>query len=409
MRRPLLEAERKIPMEDEDMTAAVPAPDLPHDPRLLEEALIARFDAAGFTRVHPPVLQPADVFLDLSGESIRRRMFFTADAEGRELCLRPDLTIPVARTVLEHKMPLPAMVSYLGSVFRFRGEGQGEFQQAGVESFGRTDLQAADAEMIALGLEVCAIYGLPSPEIRLGDVGLFAALLEALPLAPAQRRRLMKDFGQGQIEPDFGRSKPAETGEGRHSGVLAALNGADPAAARALITDLLSIAGISTVGGRSVTEIAERFLEQAELDAGGVSAEAADILSRYLAISGAPDEASAQVRELAREAGIDLSEALDAFDQRSGFLTALGVDLAQVHFSTSFGRPLDYYSGMVFELHDPCSRTHGPLVAGGRYDRLLARLGAQSAIPGIGLSAWLERLAVINATKISAPKMDAAQ
>ncbi len=386
------------------MNAAAPAPALSHDPHLLEEALIARFDVAGFTRVHPPVLQPADVFLDLSGESIRRRMFFTTDAEGRELCLRPDLTIPVARTVLEHKMPLPAMVSYLGSVFRFRGEGQGEFRQAGVESFGRTDLQAADAEMIALGLEVCAIYGLPSPDIRLGDVGLFAALLEALPLAPAQRRRLMKDFGQGRIEPDFGRSKMEDKGEARHAGVLAALNGADPDAARALISDLLSIAGISTVGGRSVTEIAERFLEQAELDAGGVSDEAADILSRYLTISGVPDEASAQVRELAQEAGIDLSNALDAFDQRSGFLTALGVDLAHVQFSTAFGRSLDYYSGVVFELHDPQARMHGPLVAGGRYDKLLTRLGAPGAIPGIGLSAWLERLASVNT-----PKMDAAQ
>ncbi len=383
------------------MTAAVPAPALTYDPRLLEEALISRFDAAGFKRVHPPILQPADVFLDLSGESIRRRMYFTNDAEGRELCLRPDLTIPVAREVLERAMSLPATVSYLGPVFRFRDEGSGEFLQAGVESFGRTDLEAVDAEMLALGLEVCAIYGLPTPVIQLGDVGLFSALLEALPLAPAQRRRLMKDFGQGRIDPDFGRGKTPVESEARHAGVLAALNGADPSAARALITDLLSIAGISTVGGRSVTEIAERFLEQAEREAGGISQETADILSRYLGISGEPDDAAARMRALAREAGIDLSSALNAFDRRSGFLTALGVDLASVHFSTSFGRPLDYYSGMVFELHDPQGAGDEPLVAGGRYDKLLARLGASEAVPGIGFSAWLERLARLNAGELA--------
>ena len=164
----------------------------PRDPRMLEEALVARFEEAGFTHMDPPILQPADVFLDLSGESIRRRMFLTTDAEGRELCLRPDLTIPVARQVLATQGATAAAVSYLGPVFRFRGEGPGEFRQAGVESFGRADIEAADAEILSLGLDACALYGAPQPEIRLGDVGLFTALLDALPLAPAMRRRLAR-------------------------------------------------------------------------------------------------------------------------------------------------------------------------------------------------------------------------
>ena len=49
--------------------------------------------------------------------------------------------------------------------------------------------------------------------------------------------------------------------------MLAALANSDPKGARALVADLLSIAGISTVGGRTVGEIADRFLEQAELGA----------------------------------------------------------------------------------------------------------------------------------------------
>lgn len=379
------------------MSAAAPAPLSAHDPRILEEALIARFDAAGYARLDPPILQPADVFLDLSGESIRRRMFLTADAEGHELCLRPDLTIPVARAVLADHVPLPAAVSYLGPVFRFRGEGSGEFRQAGVESFGRADIEAADAEILSLGLDVCALYGVERPEIRLGDVGLFAALLEALPLAPALRRRLLKDFGQGRLDAEMPRAAPAPSPAAAHSGVLAALAGADPAAAKALITDLLSIAGITTVGGRSVSEIAARFLEQASLDAGGgLSDETAAILTRYLAIRGQPDAASAQMRGLAAEAGIDLSAALDLFDRRTGFLTAHDVNLADVAFSTAFGRPLDYYSGMVFELHAPGGGAPGPLVAGGRYDRLLSRLGAESCVPAVGLAAWVERLAAVD-------------
>lgn len=378
------------------MSAAAPASSSTHDPHVLEEALIARFDAAGYARLDPPILQPADVFLDLSGENIRRSLFLTSDAEGRDLCLRPDLTIPVARAVLQQALPLPAAVSYLGPVFRFRGEGSGEFRQAGVESFGRTDIEAADAEILALGLDVCALYGVEQPEIRLGDVGLFAALLDALPMAPAMRRRLLKDFGQGRLGPDF--TRPVAQGPGvAHSGVLDALSGADPAAARALITDLLSIAGISTVGGRTVSEIAERFLEQASLDAGGLSDETAAILARYLAVTGQPDAASGALRALAADAGINLNGALDLFDRRTGFLTAHDVNLADVRFSTAFGRPLDYYSGMVFELHEPSGRATGALVAGGRYDRLLPRLGATAEVTGVGLAAWVDRLAALDA------------
>ena len=48
------------------------------------DALIASFERAGYARVAPAILQPAEPFLDLSGEDIRRRMFLTTDPEGAE-------------------------------------------------------------------------------------------------------------------------------------------------------------------------------------------------------------------------------------------------------------------------------------------------------------------------------------
>jgi len=377
-------------------------PASPRDQRAIDDALLARYADAGYARCDPPILQPADVFLDVSGESIRRRLYLTVDADGQELCLRPDLTIPVAREVLASGAALPCAVSYLGPVFRFRGESSGEFRQAGVESYGRRDTEAADADILALGLETCAIYHLPNPEIRLGDVGLFAALLDSLPLAPAWRRRLLKDFGQSRLDADLSRlnTQRSANGASAHSGVLSALAGSDPDGARALVTDLLSIAGITTVGGRSVGEIAARFLEQSALDAGnGLSAETTMVLARYLAVAGDPDDASAQLRALAADAQLDLSAALDLFDRRSGFFTTHGIALSDVHFSTAFGRPMDYYSGMVFELHDPQVRVDGPLVAGGRYDPLLGRLGATGTVPAVGLAAWVERLAALEGSR----------
>ncbi len=61
------------------------------------QALVASYERAGYRRAEPAILQPAEPFLDLSGEDIRRRMYLTSEPSGRELCLRPDLTIPVSR------------------------------------------------------------------------------------------------------------------------------------------------------------------------------------------------------------------------------------------------------------------------------------------------------------------------
>ncbi len=56
---------------------------------LRAQKLISSYVRAGYGLIDPPVVQPAEPFLDLSGEDIRRRMFLTSDPHGRELCLRP--------------------------------------------------------------------------------------------------------------------------------------------------------------------------------------------------------------------------------------------------------------------------------------------------------------------------------
>jgi ATP phosphoribosyltransferase regulatory subunit len=364
------------------------------DPRA--EALIAHYERAGYARVAPAILQPAEPFLDLSGEDIRRRMFLTTDPDGRELCLRPDLTIPVSRDYLASPRAGEAVgYCYLGPVFRHRGDAPSEFVQAGIESFARRDTAAADAEMLSLGLEATAHYGIAAPEVRMGDVGLFGALIAALDLSAAWKRRLVKDFNRaGSLADDLDRLVSAAAIERpEYQGVLAAMAGSDPKAAHALVTDLLSIAGINAVGGRSVGEIADRFLEQAALGASsGLPRATRALIEQFLAINGDPDEAADALRTLGAEADLDIGAALDLFESRTGFLAAQGVEVSRIRFSTAFGRGLDYYTGFVFELHDPEFAEQRQLVAGGRYDGLLTRLGAPEPIPAVGFSVWIERL-----------------
>ncbi|MBR0755586.1 ATP phosphoribosyltransferase regulatory subunit [Bradyrhizobium jicamae] len=358
------------------------------------DALLLSFAQAGYDRAEPAILQPAEPFLDLSGEDIRKSLYLTTDASGEELCLRPDLTIPVARDYLASpRSGQPAGFSYLGPVFRYRGGAGSEFLQAGIESFGRQDRAAADAEMLALALEAASAFGVRDVEIRTGDVGLFHALIDALELYPVWRRRLIKDFNRKvSLTADIERLTLATApGRNEYEGVLAALAGSDRNAALALVTDLMSIAGTTNVGGRTVAEIADRFLEQSTLKAGALPRDAVDIIKRFLSIAGDPDDAVAQLRALAEDAKLDLTAAIDQFESRVGFMATRGIDTHQARFSTSFGRGLDYYTGFEFELH---ARGNGsePLVAGGRYDNLMTQLGAANPIPAVGFSVWIETL-----------------
>lgn len=357
------------------------------------ERLMASFGAAGYSRVDPPILQPAEPFLDLSGESIRKSLYLTTDASGEELCLRPDLTIPVARDYLASALAgKPAGLCYLGPVFRYRADGTSEFLQAGAESFGRADLAAADAEMLALALDATAAFNVDTIDVRIGDVALFVALLDALKLAPVWRRRLIKDFNRKvSLAQDLERlTLQTKANRPDYQGVLSALAGSDRKAALALVADLMSIAGAANVGGRSVAEIADRFLEQSTL-AASLPSEITILIERFLAIAGEPDDALAQLRALTDEGGINITEALDQFESRIGFMAARGLDTATIRFATAFGRGVDYYTGFEFELHRQGDGAD-PLVAGGRYDGLLTRLGARGPIPAVGFAVWIDAL-----------------
>ncbi|HVX91601.1 MAG TPA: ATP phosphoribosyltransferase regulatory subunit [Xanthobacteraceae bacterium] len=370
------------------------------------QALVASYERAGYMRATPAILQPAEPFLDLAGEDIRRRLYLTTGPSGREHCLRPDLTIPVVREYLASPLAgRPANFCYLGPVFRQPRPGSaaepraGELMQAGVESFGRTDTAAADAEMLFLGLAATAHYGVARPTIRMGDAALFSALVSALDLAPAWKRRLVKDFNRkSNLAHDLDALMLARAdARPEYQGVLSALAGSDPKAAHALVTDLLSIAGITAVGGRTVGEIADRFLEQAALQAGhALPRDIRALVERFLGIEGSPEAAAAALRALADDANLALAPVLDLFEARTQALAARGIATADIRFAAAFGRGFDYYTGFMFELHHPAN-PDDQLVAGGRYDGLLSRLGSAQPVPAVGFAVWIEPLARMGA------------
>src|SRR3954465_8834815 len=96
--------------------------------------LLKLFASRGYVREEPSTLQPAEIFLDRSGEEIRRRTFTLTDPSGRELALRPDLTIPICKHAADSGAQFPARLSYNGLAFRYqpnRPERPTQFFQAG--------------------------------------------------------------------------------------------------------------------------------------------------------------------------------------------------------------------------------------------------------------------------------------
>src|SRR5438094_24513 len=194
--------------------------------------------------------------------------------------------------------------------------------------------------MLSLRVQPTVHYGLAASGIRMGDVALFCALVAAFDLAPAWKRRLIKDFNhKTSLAQDLDRlTVGASNARPEYQGVLAALAGADPKGAHALVTDLLSIAGITAVGGRSVSEIADHFLEQAALGAQpSLPRHTRALIETFLAIAGNPHAAAGKLKAFAREAKIGLDPAIERFESRTRAIAESGVDVAAVHFSTAFG------------------------------------------------------------------------
>ncbi|HEY7549783.1 MAG TPA: ATP phosphoribosyltransferase regulatory subunit [Hyphomicrobiaceae bacterium] len=373
----------------------------------LAQRLMGAFARAGYERVEPPIIQPADLFLDVVGESLRARTYVFTDPDGAELCLRPDLTVPTCRLHLERHAAAgtQARYCYSGSAFRYQSAGAGrahprEFHQAGIESFAAPDREQDDAAVLALIVAALREAGLGPVRLRLGDLGLFAALINALDMPERWRWRLRHQFWR----PDAFRAELARLSsnaarrrrgapDDRMDDLIDRLDPDNPAAAEALVAEHLDRLGIEPVGTRSVAEISERLLaEAADRREQPLRAETAALIEAYVAVKAPVRAVADRLGTLARGRGIDLSAGLDAFARRLDRIEATGVSTADAEFSAEFGRNLEYYTGFVFEVIAPALGPRSPVAGGGRYDSLLAQVGAPANVPAVGASIHTERL-----------------
>ncbi|MEG9861682.1 MAG: ATP phosphoribosyltransferase regulatory subunit [Parvularculales bacterium] len=355
------------------------------------------FHNAGCQPVVPPMLQPLDAFLDLLGEDIRHRLYMVT-GDGEEACLRPDMTIPTCRLYLEsYTTGEKAHLCYEGTVFRQQPDGSErptEFLQTGIECLGDGDREAMDAEVMALAVDAVKEAGLPELKIEMGDLALFDALVEALELPHVWGARLRRYTRNPSRFREVLATMASDKTTAAEEGFLQALASLDGNQAQRLVQDILGFADIGPLGGRTIDDIAERFLEQAVDNLSyALPEDAAVMLSRFLEISGPPEEAVKALRKLCARTGVALDKALDALERRLSLVTERGISLKRARFSAEFGRNLDYYSGFVFELQiDKPVRESRVLGGGGRYDRLLTVLGSPEPVPAVGCTLRPDRI-----------------
>lgn len=356
------------------------------------DRIAALFAERGAALAEVALIQPADPFLDMAGEDLRRRIFLTESETGQSLCLRPEFTIPVCLGHIGSRAGTPRRYAYLGEVFRQRREGANEFFQAGIEDLGEADRPAADARSVADAHALLArVLPGASLSVTLGDQAVFEAVLAALGLPRGWRMRLARAFGSAEqlstaladlAQPPPATRLPAE--------IAALVASGDDVALAAQIVATMDEHGISPGAGRAPAEIARRLMEKAELRSVRLAETALAALREFLAIRAPLADATSRLAAFAASAGLALDSALDNFAARAQEIAAQGLPADAVHYDAAFGRPLDYYTGLVFEIH-ACGQEK-PLVGGGRYDRLLTLLGAVSPIPGVGFSVWLDRI-----------------
>ena len=361
--------------------------------------LLDSFRRAGYERVAPSIIQPADVFLDQIGEQLRSRTYVFADLIGEELCLRPDLTVPVSRLYLERQPQAdqPARYCYNGPAFRFQLHAprrQREFRQAGIECFGETDKESADLEIVRLAVEAVRRAGLKEFRLRFGDIGLFYALLDALALPERWRLKLSHYFWRPQafhaLLARLAQGERAET-NGQADALAEAIAGLRPDQAEEKVAAYLETQGLPLAGNRTLGEIAARLLDHAaDLRAAPLPRELATVIDYYLAVQAPPQEAAGRIGMIAKGAGLDLAPALDAMSRRFARLEEAGIELGNAVFAAEFGRNLEYYSGLVFQIEVP--GREDAIAGGGRYDGLLSYLGAPRQVPAIGSAIHTERL-----------------
>ncbi len=383
------------------------------------------FATFAYQPISVPILEQTDLYLRKSGEEIIDRLYDFV-YRNRRLCLRPEMTASVMRAFLDHfaQAPLPGRLQYAGPVFRYeklQDARYRQFTQIGVELIG-ADGAMADAEVIQVACRGLEDLGIQNYQVVIGHIGVLNRFLDNLDLDDRLRSLILSSLpllhqpnGKQQVVdhlaelyPEFRKAMEITPGgeENHNNGedsdlenaglddaLIGLFRGMDNQSAKTALLDLLTRLNIGLAGNREPDEIVERLLTKLKRqDQSGKISVALDCMSELSHIKGEPAQVLTSGRQVLDRYGLDHAP-LEELGAIAETLQWYGLESSRICLDLGLSRGLEYYTGMVFEIHHrKDSSADTQLCGGGRYDDLIGILGGLVETPATGFAYGLERL-----------------
>jgi histidyl-tRNA synthetase len=258
-----------------------------------------------------------------------------------------------------------------------------------------------DAEMIGLAFQGLAQVGIRECQLVIGHVGLTRQLLSRFQLDNRTEQFLLKHV-DALRQPNLGKSYVLEQFEQSLTGKAGAYFDSHLTANDALTLEqtefntqrmLQSLLDATqrgaTMGGRTQHDIARRLLQkQQRLTERQQVRDALDFLERWTSIQASPPEAIGTIEALVSD---DLTAAAQfhSWQETIELLDIYGVEMSNILLQPYLARNWAYYTGIVFEIN---AKNGAQVASGGRYDELIALIGAKRAVPAVGFAYYLDAM-----------------
>ena len=338
----------------------------------LSEKILRSVKSKGFKYIELPSVIETNHIVQRSGENFRKFIFSFVDQNGNELCLRPDLTIVSCLRYLENNCKGKEKIFYSGQAYRKSNNKKDSIirNQIGFEIIGSKNEKIDDKEIIYTSLNSLTKLKYSSGKLTLGNVEIFNLLISKLDIPKRWKLRLYRHFWREDYFNDL--LKRLET----NSDVDPTIVEIDKNRYLKMLKEDKS----SIVAGRSIEEILRRFdnkIKDPRRTSKGKNV--SKIIKEFLKIKCPINKAAKELNKFFKKYQINL-----AVDQKYFPISNNKVSKLNVIFSTSFGRQLEYYTGMVFKIDIKFNNKIKNIINGGRYDQLISDLGSAIQIPAVG-------------------------
>ena len=340
----------------------------------LSETIIKTFKSNGFVLSEPDVLLDSDFIIERSGEKFRSSMLTFEREDGKTMCLRPDLTVASCISFLEKKSS--SKIYYSGQAYRRSGNKGTNFinDQLGIEILGSKNQIQDDFKIISTILSSAKKIKKKRVQIKVGDISLFKSLINSLDMPERWKLRLIRHFWRPNYFDEL--LKRLE----KNTDIDAVTFDAD----KKRFHEMKKIDKDKLVAGRSISEILKRFdkkIKDPRSFADGKKI--VKIITSFLKINCKLSQLDEKLLDFAKKNNLKKN----IFREFKSILNLKKLN-QDVNFVANFGRDVEYYTGIVFEVFSGKKE----IARGGRYDDLLKSLGAKKTIPAVGAAINLKNI-----------------